>query len=146
MLPFFKVLYRDMALEAKQSIEEREGPDLPFVRPLEEFNLPDGCVTRVIRAHMKMTGICAHAAMQAAVQIRRCLRVEVLDEVMHRLIDAFFVGHVALFVVTNLGRLVGQPFSLTIQFVSSVYGGHVLAPLRSNTIPVVPRVTNTRNV
>jgi hypothetical protein len=48
--------------------------------------------------------------------------------------------------VANFGWLVGEPFGFAIQRVSSVYSGHVRAPLRSNTIPVVPRVMNTRKV
>ncbi len=65
---------------------------------------------------------------------------------VHRFFDALFRLHVTLNIVTNLGRLVGQPLGLTIERMSSVNSGHVFAPLRSNTIPVVPRVTNTRNV
>ena len=38
-----------------------------------------------------------------------------------------------------------EPFSFTVNLVSAVYSGHVLAPLRSNTMPVVPRVMKTRN-
>ena len=146
MLPFLELVDSHFLLEAEHAIEKGKRAGFALVSLFEQLELPDRRVARIVRAYVEMAGVGAHAAVQAAVEIGRGLRIEVLHEVVHRLLDALLRAHVALFVVTDLGRLVGQPLRLTIERVSAVYGGHVLAPLRSNTMPVVPRVMNTRNV
>ncbi len=146
VLPFLELVDGDFLLEAEQAIEERERPCLALVGLLEQLELPDRRVPRIIGAHMEVAGIRTHAAMETAIEIGGRLRVEVLDEMMHCFFNALFRLHVTLDIVTNLGRLVGQPFGFTIEWMSAVNSGHVFAPLRSNTIPVVPLVTNTRNV
>src|SRR5210317_243550 len=144
VLPFLHVFDRNLAFKAEQAIEESERPNITFVRAFEQFDLPDRGVLRIISAHVEMTSIGTHAAVQASIEVRGRLCIEILQEVPHRFIDAFIGVHVSLLVVTNLWWFIRQPFSFTIEFVSSVNGGHVLAPLRSNAIPVVPRVMNTR--
>ena len=146
VLPFLELLDRHRLLEAEQPVEERERSRFPLVGLLEQLDLPDRRIPGIVRAHVEVTGIGAHAAMQATVQVGGRLRIEVLHEMMHRLLDALFRAHVTLNVVANLRRLVSQSFGFPIHGVSSVDCGHVRAPLRSNTMPVVPRVTNTRKV
>ncbi len=129
-LPFLELGNRHLGRDPKEPVDRRERAGVAVIGLLEGPQLVNRRVGRVLRRHIEVAGVGAHAAAHAGLEMRRGDRAELVDEAVHRGVAPIHVAHVALDVVGDArgGRL----------------GGHMAAPLCPMRTPVMARENTNR--